>query len=257
MRTPLVRPLRVPIRAAASALLILFLSVAVAQAQDSGKQLLSEEIRRVLEADGSEAAQRRFDEIYPEQSDRYEMDLEGLTMLGTERIQANDMASAQVVFAMVTALGQGQDFLASARTQQAQRDERDAARQAREERPAATGPGQPRDDLKRFAGWYGDPNQQGKRPRNIFIQETCDGYLVSGTSWGDAAPWYLTSVSETSFELDSEVTGFFTMELELDGDGDPVTLVHTIENLGVPNRAQYVGPLEDGDAKCWDVDWGR
>jgi hypothetical protein len=248
------RPLLVPIRITASALLMLFATVTFAEAQDHGKPLLSEEIRRVLETDGREAARRRFEEIFPKQSDRYEMDLEGLSLLGTEQIQANDMASAQVVFSMVAALGQSLDVSGKARAQQAERNEREGARQAREGRPVASGPGQARDDLKRFAGWYGEPNQQRDPPRSLFARETCDGYLVAGASWGDASPWYLTSVSATSFEDFSEGIGSFSIEFEVDGDGNPVAMIHSLENMGLPSRLQYLGPLEDD--RCWTVEWG-
>ena len=258
------RPLSVPIRFTASALLILFLSVAAAQAQDSGKPLLSEEIRRVLEADGPEAAQRRFDEIFPVRSDRYEMDMQGMAALASEKLQANDMASAQVVLAMVAAVAQPQAAASQAQAASytpettpaaaADQRERGRARGAQEKRPVHTGPGQARDDVKRFAGWYGVPGDQQDPPRNLFAQETCDGYLVAGASWGDAEPWHLTSVSETSFEYSSSF-GSFTMEFEVDGDGNPVAMIHDIGDLGFPSRLEYLGPLEDG--QCFAVERGQ
>lgn len=66
--------------------------------------------------------------------------------------------------------------------------------------------GEPRDDLERFYGVYGD----GESGRDFFVaaakrppgaeKEIPPGYLMIGAMWGDVAPWYMKSVSETRFE---------------------------------------------------------
>lgn len=66
--------------------------------------------------------------------------------------------------------------------------------------------GEPRDDLERFYGIYGD----GESGRDFFVtaakrppgaeKEIPPGYLMIGAMWGDVAPWYMKSVSETRFE---------------------------------------------------------
>jgi len=69
--------------------------------------------------------------------------------------------------------------------------------------------GKPRDDLERFYGLYGDPDNPGrdffvveaKRPK--FAEQAPEippGYLMIGAMWGDVAPWYMKAVSETRFE---------------------------------------------------------
>lgn len=67
--------------------------------------------------------------------------------------------------------------------------------------------GAPRDDLQRFYGVYGDPDNPG---RDFFVaaaelppgsdRELPEGYLMIGAMWGDVAPWYMRSVSDTRFE---------------------------------------------------------
>jgi hypothetical protein len=68
--------------------------------------------------------------------------------------------------------------------------------------------GEPRDDLERFYGVYGDPDNPG---RDFFVKEAeapiwmerlniPPGYLMIGAMWGDVAPWYMKSLSETEFE---------------------------------------------------------
>ena len=57
----------------------LALALAFAPGADAQEtRLLSAEIRSVLEKDGAGAAKKRFEEIYPDQSDQYEMDLQDL-----------------------------------------------------------------------------------------------------------------------------------------------------------------------------------
>lgn len=93
--------------------------------------------------------------------------------------------------------------------------------------------GEPRDDLERFYGVYGD----GESGRDFFVtaakrppgaeKEIPPGYLMIGAMWGDLAPWYMKSVSETRFEQqwvnpggEPIVAGF-----ELDDRGDARAIV--------------------------------
>lgn len=69
--------------------------------------------------------------------------------------------------------------------------------------------GRPRDDLDRFYGVYGDAAHPG---RDFFVTQAKrpayaeqappipPGYLMIGAMWGDVAPWYMKSISETEFE---------------------------------------------------------
>ena len=72
--------------------------------------------------------------------------------------------------------------------------------------------GEPRDDLERFFGLYGDTNHPG---RDFFVAEAKrpewaeqapeipPGYLVIGAMWGDVSPWNMKAVSDTRFEQQS------------------------------------------------------
>lgn len=67
--------------------------------------------------------------------------------------------------------------------------------------------GTPRNDLDRFYGVYGDPDNPG---RDFFVaparrnpdarEQIPEGYLMIGAMWGDVAPWYMQSRSDTRFE---------------------------------------------------------
>jgi hypothetical protein len=67
--------------------------------------------------------------------------------------------------------------------------------------------GEPRHDLERFFGVYGNTD---KPSRDFFVAEAelpedseldvPPGYLMIGAMWGDAAPWYMKSLSDTEFE---------------------------------------------------------
>lgn len=231
-----------------------------ATAQDSRKPLLSEEISRILKADGHEAAERRFNEIYPAKADGYEVDLNGMAMLAAAQVQANDTAAAEAVFRMVSVLQQAEigKYVPAVAAAAAEQEEQEAANRAQAEeeearRAEASRPdfGPRREDLSRFTGEYGDPGQQDRQPvpRNLYIFQSCDGYLVAAPLWADVSPWILTSTGDTSFEHSSYYT--FTMNFEVNGEGRAVALVQEGDDLGTENhRLEFVKPLED--TTCWE-----
>lgn len=67
--------------------------------------------------------------------------------------------------------------------------------------------GEPRTDLERFFGLYGNPDDT---LRSFFVSEAelgpdferelPPGYMMIGPMWADVAPYYMKSVSETEFE---------------------------------------------------------
>lgn len=59
--------------------------------------------------------------------------------------------------------------------------------------------GPARGDLARFHGRYADP-QRERESRVFWVAEDCDGRLIAGAMWGDAAPWRMRSIGETTFE---------------------------------------------------------
>jgi hypothetical protein len=246
-----------PLATLAAAVSLLLTTASCGAAQDDTKPLLSEEIRNVLEADGPQAAQRRFDEIFPDQADRYEIDMERMVELAMERMQANDMESGQAVSSMVSTLTQAQmaehmpEVAAAARAQQEQRE---APQQVEAEQSVVTGPGQSRDDLERFVGDYGEPDKQGAGARNLVVGWTCDGYLWMTANWGDASPWHMTSVGETKFEHSGPYVSF-KIEFEVDESGNPIAMLHDLDGMGLPSRLQ---PVESpwGESECLRVERG-
>ncbi|MDZ7842401.1 MAG: hypothetical protein U5R46_16500 [Gammaproteobacteria bacterium] len=113
--------------------------------------------------------------------------------------------------------------------------------------------GEPRDDLERFHGVYGD----GASNRNFFVtaaeppryseQEIPPGYLMIGAMWGDVAPWYMKSLSETRFEQQWVNPGGepITAVFEVDGDGKARALVFETV-FADRGRLERVGDLPEG-----------
>lgn len=234
-----------PLSTLALTALILHTAALEATAQEESKPLLSEEIRRVLEADGPGAAQRRFDEIFPDEADRYQIDMQAFGKLASGRMQAGDLESAQVLYGMLSTLGQAQAAELMPEVAAAAAAQKEADREAAEASPTPQGPppelGPARDDLERFAGDYGEPDKQGPGARNLYVGWTCDGYLFMGASWGDAVPWALKSVGETKFEHSGPYRSF-TVEFEVDESGQPIALTHDMEDLELPSRLESVPP---------------
>ena len=94
------------LRIRTSLFLILMAFASRAEAQDARLPLLSEEIRTVLERDGVEAAQARFDEIFPDQKGEYEIDTQALGELAAEYVKAGDYEAGQAVARMMAEISQ-------------------------------------------------------------------------------------------------------------------------------------------------------
>lgn len=168
---------------------------AAAPHQVSARPKLSAEVRRALAEGGAAAAERRFAEIYPSKKADYDLDVQHLLALGTERLQAGDTAGAQAVMKMWTAVLQDQQAVMAAA---AGTGEPGSAASPRAAGPPAGGvdAGPARADLARFHGIYGD---QPPTPGTIFVRETCDGHLQVGGLYGDVAPWTMRSESDLAF----------------------------------------------------------
>jgi hypothetical protein len=236
-------------------LLFLFSTfVAPAAAQESGPPLLSKEIRTVLERDGVAAAQARFKAIYPAQKDQYEIDMKGMAELGSEYMQAGDYEKGQAVMAMVSVISRdmmtssGMMSAEAAEAMRAEREREEAEKAEKEPEPRT--PERPdfgpvREDLDRFAGVYGDPSSDSNR--KLFVTQSCDGQMVSGAMWGDAQNWWMTSLSDNEFEMESD---FFSvhMEFELGPEGEAQAMQHDLDFM--PNPLQKTGPLPEGWGEC-------
>ncbi|MGH9320223.1 MAG: hypothetical protein ACRD3V_10100, partial [Vicinamibacteria bacterium] len=106
--------------------------------------------------------------------------------------------------------------------------------------------GEPRDDLARFHGLYGDPSDAGSAARRLWVSDAC-GYLTIGATWGDAAPWVMRSVSDKAFIASSIYPGVepFEAEFRMAADGTAEALTHN-GNLPIGNPLLRVGDLPEG-----------
>jgi hypothetical protein len=163
-------------------------------AQD--KPQLSEEIRKVIETQGVEAAKQRFAELYPSQKDAYTVDMQSMMQLGQDYMMAGDMDKGMPVLEMASSLAQEMASQIYANPQsgemmeqmaeqekmaRAQQEQQEAMARAEEERQQQKSQdrsrGESRDDLARFAGLYTDPDNAN---RTLFVTVSCDGFLVTG-----------------------------------------------------------------------------
>jgi len=228
-----------------------------------GKPKLSAEMRAVIEEQGAAAARQRFGEIYPAQADAYEFDLQGMAELGQEYMLAGDMEKGMAVMEMNGQLAQGSlagmmqsapDGSAAAVMAQMQEQERPAkAQQAADAEAArayeqqaqrqaeAQSRGPARDDLDRFTGMYGP---EGSR-RQLWVMKSCDGYLVSGASWGDASNWWMRSAGDSEFIYQD---AWINLRMTFSGGPGGMTLSHDLEQL-IDSPLTRSGPVP--------ADWGE
>lgn len=115
--------------------------------------------------------------------------------------------------------------------------------------------GEPRDDLERFIGVYGDPGDENGRDffvapakRPEYAEEQLpEGYLMIGAMWGDVAPWYMKSVSDVRFEQQwvNPASEPVIAEFELGPDGNAVALRFEtwFDDRG---RLERIGDLPEG-----------
>jgi len=242
-----------PLRTVSVLGLLCLLYAGQATAQD--KPLLSAEIRTVLEEEGLNAAQQKFEELYPAQQDLYEPDVTGMYEIASGYMQAGDMETAEALMEMAATVMTG---AAAAYTESTYGDlgaiQAEAASTADAEHEAETAAGEPaaawdpgpsRSDLDRFAGLYSDPAAPDER-KSFWAAIGCDGRLVTGATWGDASPWWMRSVSDVVFEY-SDSWNQVRMEFEAGSDGPASGMTHDREDI-LPSPLTRIGPLP--------ADWG-
>ena len=233
--------------------LLCLVSSSPARAQE--KDLLSAEVGTTLEEEGLEAAQSRFEELYPAQQNRYEPDATGLFEVASGYMQAGDMETAQALMEMAATVVSGasaaysESMYGDAAAMQAEaaspaEAEPDAETTAAEP-AAAWDPGPTRSDLDRFAGLYADPAAPDER-KSFWAAVGCDGRLVTGATWGDASPWWMRSVSDVEFEYSDSWTQV-RMEFEAGPAGPASGMTHDQEDI-LPSPLIRIGPLP--------ADWG-
>jgi hypothetical protein len=256
------KTIRIPLYKAVIVLIGALLTFSPLCAQD--KPLLSAEIQKVIDAEGAAAAKARFAEIYPEQAGDYNVDVEGMTALGMTYMQKGDMERGGAVLEMMSTVmqtmsagamyGQGgqnsEMFQEMARQEEAEKArlkaEREQERQYQQQREDQAR-GKSRDDLDRFTGLWAQPENRDER-RSLWVMPTCDGYLATGATWGDASPIMMRSASDTVFSY-SDSFQSFSYEFKAD------KLVHDWNSL--PGPLVRIGPVPDEYGECLNIEVRR
>lgn len=121
--------------------------------------------------------------------------------------------------------------------------------------------GEPRDDVQRFFGVYGDPNNptelrgqffvtEAKRPREAEqAPEIPPGYLAIGAMWADVAPMSMMSLSDSTFQQ-IDLSDFApaeptVVEFEFGADGKATALTFTTGFQEFRHRVR-IGELPEG-----------
>jgi hypothetical protein len=227
---------------------ILFCSASAVPLQAEEKPLLSAEIRKTIDAEGIEAAKRRFEELFPAQKEKYQIDMNGFAQMAMNYMQAGDMTTGQAIMEMSAALTQ--DAIANANIPGAQPTAASQPTKQPDPAPATSyDPGPSRKDLDRFVGLYSDPESPDEL-RALFAAVSCDGRLVVGATWGDAQNWWMKSVEDTKFEYADSFTKL-KLEFQTGPDGKAVTLNHDLDFM--PKPLKRIGPLpEQWGSDCID-----
>ncbi len=226
--------------------LLLWFPVAEAQAQENAQKTpLSEKLRLIVDEDGAKAARQWFEEVYPEERDQYEADVEGGMTLGSEYMAAGDFESGSLVIEAVITASQdampGAAMLSSAAAASGADPTVGASEQAA---PEWVEP-EERTDLARCFGLCGKPGQ-AEPVKALIVSEKCGGILLVTTTWGDASPWLMNPVSDTRFKYaDSWIS--FWLEFR-PGAGSAESVAHDLDFL--PSPLARIGPLPEGWGEC-------
>lgn len=241
-----------------SIFLILIVSASVlhtATAQD--KPLLSDAIQQEIDANGIEAAKKKFTSMDQTERARYEVDTDGISELTNAYLEDGNMDALMAISEITGIFMQdlvaksmeqyGSDMAAMqemAEQQEAEREQermqREQERETERQQSVIERQGQPRDDLDRFKGVYGDPDEP-ESTRQLWVNVSCDGYLVVGAMWGDAAPWWMRSENENTFSLEDS---FNNIQIEFESN----QMSHNLEFMESP--LQRVGSLPDDWDSC-------
>ncbi len=242
---------------AAGLLLLMFTIGASHPGFAADKPKLTDQLRAAIKSGGPESARKRFKEIYPEHKDDYVIDVQSLIALVSEYMAAGNVEAGQAVAEINAQVSQDymRDSLAKAapgmeeQMKALQQAEKEQAAQAKAEEQRvqaqtdARNHGKPRSDLERFLGLYGDPASN----RQLFVTRSCDGYLVVGAMWGDVAPWWMRSASNTVFTYADSFTNL-ALEFQVSADGKATSLTHDLEGLASPLKR--AGPLPKAFENC-------
>jgi len=226
-------------------------------AQD--KPLLSDAIRKAIDNQGVEAAKRHFAELDESRRDSYNIDVQGISELTNKYVQGGNMEAAGAVSEIsapflqgiiIKSLNQYAPELSKqmAEQQQAEKEQqatdREEEQKPRERKQIVNFQGESRQDLGRFVGLYGDPAERNPN-RRLWVTVSCDGYLVVGTLWGDASPWWMRSAGDNVFTYQDSFSKL-RLEFATEANGKTVRMIHDLEHMKSP--LERLGPLpEDWD----------
>jgi len=245
-----------------STLFFLFLAVslpATAFAQD--KQNLSDAIREMIDNEGVESAKKHFLSMNTSERQQFHVDMEGISELTNDYLEEGNFDALTAISEISAPFMQDmisesmeqyapglQEMEQMADQRQAEREqkakEREEERAQQRQKSVVDRMGEPRDDLDRFRGGYGDPDEP-ESTRQLWVNVSCDGYLVSGAMWGDVSPWWLRSESQNVFTFDDS---FNHIRIEFTAGGTDLIMHHNLEFID--NPLQRVGPLPENWDPC-------
>jgi hypothetical protein len=227
-------------------------------AQD--KELLSKAIQNELNTKGIKGAKKYFAEQFESNKNAYEVDMNGISELSGKYAKAGKIELSGAV--MEIAMPFMQDAMSYQMSQSPNEDVRKLAeiQQAEKKKQKSNSKnlvsqsdngvvsyqGNPRDDLERFTGLYGDPNETNKS-RKLWVMVSCDGYLVAGALWGDASPWWMKAESDKVFTY-SDSFSRLKIEFATDASGKAIKMNHDLSHLKSP--LERLGPIPNDWEPC-------
>lgn len=221
------------------------------------KPLLSESIKKEIDTNGIDAAKKHFAEEYKSNKNGYNVDMKGITSVASEYSKAKNYTAASAVMEiaspymqdmMVSYMGKDTQQMMKEEKQKKEKEKQDKKleQQKSEKNRIIKFEGEPRKDLERFTGLYGDPSAKDKT-RRFWVAVSCDGYLVIGALWGDVAPWWMKSESDRVFTY-SDSFNNLRMEFVTDNTGKAIKMIHNLKFMKTP--LENVGPLPDKLKPC-------
>ena len=222
------------------------------------KPPLSTEVARLIDSQGVEAARAHFTQLWENAAADYEPDVNNLADLGARYLQEGNIEAGMAVMEIVSIISlaeldtalQSQAALmaemeaAAAGIAAETRSRAEATPAEATPQPAAPGRGPARNDLERLTGIYASDEAP---KRELFVTQTCDGFLIAGPLWADTAPWNLRSEGKESFTFQQGGLQF-QLEFASGGDGAARQLSHTIRGLASPMRRR--GSLPGNWPRC-------
>lgn len=242
---------------ALSIFLMLFLILSpftTVSAQD--KPLLSDAIQQEIDANGADTAKQKFASMNPSEREQYEVDMEGISELTNSYLEDGHM-EALMAIAEITGVfmqdavaqsmeqyGDENDAMEEMAEQKKERIQREEERARERQQSIVERQGEPREDLEQFKGVYGNPDDP-ESTRRLWVHNSCDGYLVVGAMWGDAAPWWMRTESGNIFTIEDS---FHNIRIEFASSAANLQMIHNLEFIESP--LQRVGTLPEDWNSC-------